>query len=338
MLLPRGNMPWTSCCAMSHTLHSGPSPELAPSDQRCRSLWKKQLSKSVGESHRESLRHCSEPPSQSCTPLLPLAPRYRSSLASCQGSVRSAGHICRGQGDSTAQPLPVPSPLSPQGAQSRCLIAGPGCVLVVLWAVPPHASTSPNAVWEQRPLSTLVTAAISRHLGEGISHGLADSLCQFRDVLLAQALGFYPGKDSDGARPWRETGKARDAVKGTHQEMGLPTSVLHHQLPPHTSLSQEKFKPHEPRAHQQPHTLPTVFLAHHLPEVNFLSLELKKSRYGEITMGKMGTCRRWVRDTDPLGRWDSSSYHAPGFGRSPSPPWILHSRVPVPGGAEPKRL
>lgn len=35
MLLPHGNMPWTSCCAMSHTLHSGPSPELAPSDQRC---------------------------------------------------------------------------------------------------------------------------------------------------------------------------------------------------------------------------------------------------------------------------------------------------------------
>lgn len=59
----------------------------------------------------------------------------------------------------------------------------------------------------------MVPTVTCRHLGKGISHGLADSLCQLGDILWTQALGFYPGEDSDGARTWREKGKARDALR-----------------------------------------------------------------------------------------------------------------------------
>lgn len=54
----------------------------------------------------------------------------------------------------------------------------------------------------------------------------------------------------------------------------------------------ETFIPCGPHPHHQIFPPAAGLLLFHLPEVNFLSLELKKSQYGEITMGKMGTCRR----------------------------------------------
>lgn len=116
--------------------------------------------------------------------------------------------------------------LTSPAVRSLCLIAGPGCVFLTLRAARSPASTGPSTAWERRLLSMLVPTVICGHLSEGISHGLADGLCQFRDILWAQALGFYLGEDSDGARPWREKGRARDAVRRTHQEPSSTTSCL----------------------------------------------------------------------------------------------------------------
>lgn len=92
-----------------------------------------------------------------------------------------------------------------------CLIAGPSCVLLAMGAARPPASPSPVRVL--RMLSTLVPTATCRHLSESISHGLSDSLGQSGDIRGAQALGFHLGEDLDGARPWIEKGKTRDAVR-----------------------------------------------------------------------------------------------------------------------------
>lgn len=120
-----------------------------------------------------------------------------------------------------------------------------------------------------------------------------------------------------------EEGEARDAVRGSQQDPGIAPSISTPSCLPTPQRPTDT-----PRCLVPLPALPSATGApvHPLPEVNLFSLELKKSQYGEITMGTMGTCRtrrvRGVPQAEP----------SPGGTPAPAcPSLVLHSTVSIPG-------